>query len=48
MILDLLFTIGQAAAAVLLIYGSCLVLVPMRKAPATGAARQGALLLRYR
>ena len=31
MMLDLLFTIGQAASALLLIYGAALVLLPQRK-----------------
>jgi hypothetical protein len=32
--LDFLFTIGQAASAMLLVYGGCLVLMPARRAPA--------------
>jgi hypothetical protein len=31
MILDLLFTLGQAASALLVIYGAVLVLLPQRK-----------------
>lgn len=32
--LDLLFTLGQAASVMLLVYGGFLVLMPSRKAPA--------------
>jgi hypothetical protein len=35
--LEFLFTIGQAAAALLLVYGAYLVLTPARKAPAFDA-----------
>ena len=35
--LDLLFTLGQAASVMLLIYGGFLVLMPARQAPATNA-----------
>ena len=35
--LDLLFTLGQAASVMLLIYGGFLVLMPARTAPATNA-----------
>lgn len=31
MMLDLLFTLGQAASALILIYGAVLVLLPQRK-----------------
>jgi len=45
MILDLLFTTGQTACALLLLYGGFLVLMPARKAPALDAAREDELLL---
>ena len=35
--LDFLFTLGQAASVMLLLYGGFLVLMPARKAPATNA-----------
>jgi hypothetical protein len=35
--LDFLYTLGQAASVMLLIYGGFLVLMPARKAPATKA-----------
>jgi hypothetical protein len=35
--LDLLFTLGQAASVMFLIYGGFLVLVPAHKAPAANA-----------
>lgn len=38
--LDFFFSIGQAAAALLLIYGGVLVLVPARKAPRPMTAKE--------
>ena len=37
--LDFLFTLGQAASVMLLIYGGFLVLMPARQAPARQAKR---------
>jgi hypothetical protein len=46
MILDYLFTIGQAASALLLVYGGYLVLVPARrKAPALSPRLEDELVL---
>lgn len=36
--LELIFTIGQAGCALLLLYGACLVLIPVRKAGAPNPA----------
>jgi hypothetical protein len=44
--LDLIFTIGQAGCALLLVYGAYLVLVPARKAAAPSPALQDQLVLR--
>jgi len=45
MILDYLFTTGQAACALLLLYGGFLVLMPARKAPALEPKLEDELLL---
>jgi hypothetical protein len=42
---DTLFTIGQAASALLLLYGAVLVLTPARKAPAPNPMLEDELLL---
>jgi len=44
MMLDLLFTVGQAASALLLIYGAALVLLP--RTPVREPAREELLLLK--
>jgi len=38
--LDFIFSIGQAAAALILIYGGYLVLIPKREAPRHEAAKE--------
>jgi hypothetical protein len=43
--LDLLFSLGQAASALLLVYGGFLVLTPARKAPVLNPALEDELLL---
>jgi hypothetical protein len=43
--LDLIFTIGQAGCALLLVYGAFLVLMPARKAAAPSAALQDQMTL---
>jgi hypothetical protein len=42
---DTLFTIGQAASTLLLLYGAFLVLVPARQAPAMNSKLEDKLLL---
>lgn len=44
MILDLLFTLGQAASALLLVYGAVLVMLP--RTPVREPAREELLLLK--
>jgi hypothetical protein len=44
--LDFLFTLGQAASALLIIYGAWLVVLPQRK-PAQVAELEGQPLLRH-
>ena len=46
--LDFLFTLGQAASVMLLIYGGFLVLMPARKAPAREARLDEMRLLHLR
>ena len=43
--LDTIFTIGQAASALLIIYGACLVLVPARKSAERSAPAREELAL---
>ena len=43
--LEFIFTIGQAASALLLIYGAYLVLMPPRKAPALSPPLEDELIL---
>jgi hypothetical protein len=38
--LELIFTLGQAGCALLILYGACLVLIPARKASAPHPARE--------
>ena len=45
---DFLFTLGQAASVLLLLYGGFLVLLPARKAPAVEAKLDGMRALRLR
>jgi hypothetical protein len=44
--LDFIFSIGQAAAALILIYGGYLVLMPKREAPRPEAAKEELAFLR--
>ena len=44
--LDFLFTLGQAASALLLIYGAVLVVLPQRKS-ASDPMLEGRLLLKH-
>jgi hypothetical protein len=44
--IDTLFTIGQAASAMLLAYGGFLVLMPVRRAPIQNRTREGEFLVR--
>ena len=41
--LELIFTIGQAACALLLLYGACLVLVPLRRTPSPAREAEAAV-----
>jgi hypothetical protein len=43
--LDLIFTIGQAGCAMLILYGACLVLMPARKAAAQSSALKDQIAL---
>ena len=43
--LDFMFTIGEAASAMLLVYGGYLVLMPARRAPALSAKLADELIL---
>ncbi len=43
--LDLIFTLGQAGCALLLLYGAFLVLVPARRAAAPSPALQDQIVL---
>jgi hypothetical protein len=47
MILDYLFTTGQAASAMLVLYGAYLVLMPARKAPIESRLKDELMLLKH-